>query len=130
MFMEYTVCFSITDSGNFDTIIGFQTIEGMGITEHILRTTGVTLSMPTAERHMVALLQDTSPVVVDLACLFQALLFEKVGLTIQEVAETLGISDDLVRDLLDSGDIVGWRVKRRIVVSARSVEQYLDENPY
>ena len=128
--MEYTVCFSIAESGEFDTVIGYKTMEGMGITEKVLRTTGVTLSMPTAERHTLALLQDTSPVVVDLACLFQAMLFEKVGLTVLEVAEALGISDDLVRDLLDSGDIAGWRVKRRIVVSARSVEQYLDENPY
>ena len=128
--MKYTVCFSVADSGDFDTVIGYRTTEGMSITDEVLRTTGVVLSMPPQERHTLALLQDTSPAIVDLACLFKAMLFDRVGLTVSEVAETLGISDDLVRSLLDSGDIVGWRVKRRIVVSTRSVEQYLDDNPY
>lgn len=52
------------------------------------------------------------------------------GATVQEVAEILGVSDALVRGLLDDGELVAWRVGRRIVVSTKSVQQYLNEHPY
>lgn len=61
---------------------------------------------------------------------FKAMVSDKKGLTVAEVADLLSISQDLVRSLLDDGEVVGWRVKTRIVVSTKSLENYLNQNPY
>jgi excisionase family DNA binding protein len=52
------------------------------------------------------------------------------GIAIKEAAEFLGVSEDLVRTLLHDGELVGWRVKSRIVISTASIEEFLDRNPY
>lgn len=52
------------------------------------------------------------------------------GASVKEVADLLGVSADVVRDLLADGEIVGWRVKTRVIVSTDSVIEFLQQNEW
>ena len=131
--MSISVVKTITsDPENYDEIVPFGSDEGEAFTTAVLEKAGYDTSAEATaeERASLALLADVEPATLDTAVLFHALLSDKRGLTVAEVAELLSISEKLVRSLLDDGEIVGWRVKRRIVVSTKSLEAYLEENPY
>ena len=52
------------------------------------------------------------------------------GVSVKEVAEVLGVSTDVVRDLMVDGELVGWKVRGRVVVSVDSVEEFLRANEW
>lgn len=52
------------------------------------------------------------------------------GASVREVAELLGVSTDVVRDLMVEGELVGWKVRGRVVVSVDSVEEFLRANEW
>lgn len=131
--MSISVVKTITgDPENYDEIVPFGSDEGKAFTTAVLEKAGYDPSAEATaeERASLALLTDVEPATLETAVLFHAMLSDKRGLTVAEVAELLSISEKLVRSLLDDGEIVGWRVKRRIVVSTKSLEAYLEENPY
>lgn len=52
------------------------------------------------------------------------------GASVREVAETLSVSEDVVRDLLADGEIIGWKVRARVIVSTESVRDFLEANEW
>ena len=122
-----------TKSDDHDAVLAYDSEDGKALTDAVIGAVGnvaETTALPSQERHSLAQLAEIEADVLETAVLFKAMLSDKKGLTIAEVADLLSISPDLVRSLLDDGEVVGWRVRTRIVVSTKSLEDYLNENPY
>jgi excisionase family DNA binding protein len=51
---------------------------------------------------------------------------ERIGFSIDETAESLGISVPVVRSLIKSGSIRSIRIGRRVIVSAQSLREFVD----
>lgn len=68
--------------------------------------------------------------------LLTALVYSQVfpkgrkGASVKEVSDLLGVSEDVVRSLLADGEIVGWKVRSRVIVSTDSVHDFLEANEW
>jgi excisionase family DNA binding protein len=51
---------------------------------------------------------------------------ERIALTIQETAESLGISDKTVRQLIDSGQLRCIRAGTRVVIPVVAINEWVD----
>jgi excisionase family DNA binding protein len=50
---------------------------------------------------------------------------EKAALTVAEAAELLGVSQDLVYDACQAGDLPAVRLGKRILIPCRALDQWL-----
>jgi len=53
---------------------------------------------------------------------------EKIGLNVQEAAELLGISKNLMSELIKLPDFPCIKFKRRIVINKKMLQEWFDKN--
>lgn len=53
---------------------------------------------------------------------------QRLAYTVQETAASLGVSTDLVRDLIDRGELNAVRAGRRRLIRAESLELWMERN--
>lgn len=53
---------------------------------------------------------------------------QRLAYTVQETAAALGVSTDLVRDLIDRGELNAVRAGRRRLIRAESLELWMERN--
>jgi excisionase family DNA binding protein len=54
---------------------------------------------------------------------------DKLGYSVAEVSDILGIDRSYVYELLNRGDLVGRKLGRRTIVLAAELQRYIDELP-